>query len=161
MRSIEIWLTGRAQRVVIISTESSWKPVGSYVSQLSLILFNILINGLGERIESTLRNLLMIHAGKSGWHNGRLCKYSKRSGQAGELCQEELDEVQQGHLRMNNHMHHYRLGDDLLERSSARKDLVVPVSNRLTISQQCTLWELQCTETSCPERLGSLLVCRY
>jgi len=66
MRSIEIWLTGRAQRVVIISTESSWKPVGSYVSQLSLILFNILINGLGERIESTLRNLLMIHAGKSG-----------------------------------------------------------------------------------------------
>jgi len=32
-------------------------------------------------------------------------------------------------------MHQYRLGDDLLGRSFAEKDLVVLVANRLTMSQ--------------------------
>ena len=41
------------------------------------------------------------------------------------------------HLRRNNHMHQYRLGDDLLERSFAEKDLDVLVGNRLAMSQQC------------------------
>ena len=40
------------------------------------------------------------------------------------------------HLGSNNHMHWYRLGDDLLEMSSA-KDLGVLVYNRLAMSQQC------------------------
>lgn len=39
------------------------------------------------------------------------------------------------HLGRNNHMYQYRLGDDLLERSS-EKDLV---GDRLTMSQQCAL----------------------
>ncbi|PKU43879.1 hypothetical protein llap_5810 [Limosa lapponica baueri] len=36
-------------------------------------------------------------------------------------------------------MHQYRLGADLLDRSSVEKDLGVLVDNRITVSQQCAL----------------------
>ena len=38
-----------------------------------------------------------------------------------------------------NDVHQYRLGDDLLERSTAEKDLDALVDNRLAMSQQCAL----------------------
>ena len=43
------------------------------------------------------------------------------------------------HLGRNNHTYQYRVGADLLEGSSAEKDLGVLVDNRLTVSQQCAL----------------------
>ena len=43
------------------------------------------------------------------------------------------------HLGQNNRMYQYRLGDDLLRRSSAEKDVGVLVNNRLAMSQQCAL----------------------
>ena len=43
------------------------------------------------------------------------------------------------HLGKNNVMYQYRLGDNLLERSSAEKDLGVLVDNMLAVSQQCAL----------------------
>jgi len=43
------------------------------------------------------------------------------------------------HLRRNNCMHQYRLGDDLLERRSAEKDLGGLLDNRLAMRQQRVL----------------------
>jgi len=47
-------------------------------------------------------------------------------------------------------MHQYRLGDYLLQRSSAKKDPGVPVDNRLAMSQQCAL---------VAKRTNGILVC--
>ena len=38
------------------------------------------------------------------------------------------------HLERNIHIHQYRLGDDLLEMSSAEKDLGILVEKRLAMS---------------------------
>ena len=39
------------------------------------------------------------------------------------------------YLGRNNHMHQYRLGSDLMERSSAEKDLGVLVDSMLAVCQ--------------------------
>ena len=61
-------------------------------------------------------------------------------------------------------MHEYRLGPDLLERSSEEKDLGVLVDNRLTMSQQCALVAkkvsgfLGCVKKSMASRLREVIL---
>lgn len=43
------------------------------------------------------------------------------------------------HLGRNNCIHQYRLGDDMLKRSAAEKDLGILVGSRLAMNQQCAL----------------------
>ena len=70
-------------------------------------------------------------------------------------------------LGRNNCIHQYRLGNDLLERSSAERDLGVLVDNRLAMSQQCALVSkkvigiLGCIKKSVLSRLREVILPVY
>ena len=71
------------------------------------------------------------------------------------------------HLGRNNCMHHHRLWDDLLERSSAEKDLGVLLENMLSMNQQCAFVSkkasgiLGCTEMSMASRSNEVILPLY
>jgi len=71
------------------------------------------------------------------------------------------------HLGRNNPMHQYRLAADLLQSSSAERDLGVLVDDRLTMSQQCGLGAkkangiLGCIKRSVASRSGEVLLPLY
>ena len=144
VRWIENLLTARSQRVVISSTETSWRPISSSVLQglvLGLVLFNIFISDLDEGIASTLtkfaddKNL----GGMTDIPEG--CAAIQQDLDRLESCAERnqmrFTKSKCGvlYLGRNNFMHRYRLGDNLLERSSAERDLDVLVDSRLAISK--------------------------
>jgi len=71
------------------------------------------------------------------------------------------------HLGRNNPMHQYRLGADLLEGSSAERDLGVLMDDKLTMSQQCALFAkkasgiLGCIKRSVASRSREVLLPHY
>jgi len=71
------------------------------------------------------------------------------------------------HLGVNNPVHQYRLGKDLLECSSADRDLGVLLDNKLTMSQQCALAAkkangiLRCIRRSVASRSREVLLPLY
>ena len=121
--------------------ESRWRPVAGGVPQGSALgpgLFSLFTNVLDEWKECTLskfaddtklggaadtiqRDLNRLE----GWAERKLMKFNR--GKCRVL-----------HLGRNNPKHQYRLGADVLESSSAERDLGVLVDSRLTMSQP--LW---------------------
>ena len=63
------------------------------------------------------------------------------------------------HLGRNNFMHQYRLGVDLLESSSVKRDLGVLLNDKLTMIQQCALITrkvnglLRCLKKECDQQV--------
>ena len=134
--------------VVISGAESSWRPVTSSVPQgvvLGLVLFNIFSDDLGEGIVSTLSKYA---------DDTKLGGVADMPGSCAAI-QQDLDRLESEavrnqmsfnktkrrvlHLGRNNCLYQYRLGDDLLKRSSVEKDLGDLVDDRLAMTHQCAL----------------------
>jgi len=144
VRWIENWLNGRTQRVIISGAESSWRPVSSGVPQGSVlgpVLFNFFINDLDEELDCTLSKFAVDTKLGGALDTPEGCVSIQRDMDRLESCAERnLMRFNKGkcrvlHLGRNNP----RLGVDLLESSSAERDLGVVVDNELTMNYQCAL----------------------
>ena len=104
------------------------------------VLFNIFINGIDSGIECSLREIAD-DTKLSGAVNtrGTGC-HPEGPGQAREVGPFELHGVQQGQVQgQGNSQYQYRLGDEGIESSPAKKDLGILVDEKTDASQQGAL----------------------
>uniref|UniRef100_A0A8C3GHF6 Reverse transcriptase domain-containing protein n=1 Tax=Cairina moschata TaxID=8855 RepID=A0A8C3GHF6_CAIMO len=140
-------LMGRAQRVVVNGATSGWWMVISGVSQgstLGPVFFIVFINDLSIGLESVLSKFA---------DNTKLGVMDSDEG--GKALQRDLDRLESWaitnrmkfnkskccvlHLGRGNPGYTYRLGDEMLESSTAERDLGAVVDSKLNMRQQCAL----------------------
>ncbi|KAF7241621.1 NAD(P) transhydrogenase, mitochondrial [Varanus komodoensis] len=145
-RWIRAWLTDRKQKVTISGESSGWRPVTSGVPQgsvLGLILFNLFINDMEERVNSLLIKFADdTKTGAVATTEEQVLQIQKDLDRLWKWAGDNrmafnVDKCKVLHLGHRNSCHKCRFGDKWLESSTCERDLGVLVDCRLNRSQQC------------------------